>query len=88
MLENTFIDIDRLNEFIKISENKDLNSIKASFVQLKEIETSTFEEKRRINGTIDKLKIDISNYVKSNNRILTSNSWKLTSLLRNLKHKL
>jgi len=88
MLENTFIDIDRLNEFIKISENKDLNSIKASFVQLKEIETSTFEEKRRINGTIDKLKIDISSYVKSNNRILTSNSWKLTSLLRNLKHKL
>lgn len=87
MLEDVFIEPDRLKDYVKINESNGSNENKASFKQLKEIEDETFEEKRKINGTVDKLKLDITHYIKSNNRILTSNSWKFTSLLRNIKQK-
>lgn len=86
MLEDTFIDIDRLKEFQKISQTSDINKQKSSFNHLKKIENYTFEEKRQINGDVDRLKISINHFIKSNNAILTSNSWKLTGLLRSLKH--
>lgn len=86
MLEDTLIDIGRLKNFQKISQNNNMDEHKASFKQLKEIEKYTFEEKRQINGDVDRLKISINRFIKSNNEILTSNSWKLTSVLRSLKH--
>ncbi len=89
MLENTFIDIYRLKEYSKISEKSaiDENMLKSSFKQLKDIEEYTFEDKRKINSTVGKLQKQIKHYIKSNDEILTSNSWKVTGALRSLKHK-
>jgi len=90
ILEKTYIDIQRLKDFTRISEEKsnDNSSIKSSYTNLKEIEKYTFEQKRTLSGNIGKLQKDIKHFINSNNAILTSNSWKLTSYLRSLKHKL
>lgn len=86
MLEDTFIDIERLQDFVKISKDNDITKRESSFKQLKNIDNYTFEEKRKINGKVDKLKIDIARFIKSNNDILTSNSWKITGFLRSIKN--
>ena len=65
----------------------DENMLKSSFKQLKDIEEYTFEDKRKINSTVGKLQKQIKHYIKSNDEILTSNSWKVTGALRSLKHK-
>lgn len=90
MLENTFIDVYRLKEFAKISNDsiKNDNLLISSFKQLKFIEKYSFEEKRKIFGQVSKMKKEIKYYINSNNLILTSNSWKLTSYLRSLKNKI
>lgn len=90
MLENTFIDVYRLKEFAKISNDsiKNENLLISSFKQLKFIEKYSFEEKRKIFGQVSKMKKEIKYYINSNNLILTSNSWKLTSYLRSLKNKI
>lgn len=90
MLENTFIDVYRLKEFAKISNYsiKNDNLLISSFKQLKFIEKYSFEEKRKIFGQVSKMKKEIKYYINSNNLILTSNSWKLTSYLRSLKNKI
>ncbi len=90
ILEKTYIDTQRLKDFTGISEEKinDTNSIKSSYTNLKEIEKYTFEQKRTLSGKIGKLQKEIKHFINSNNAILTSNSWKLTSYLRSLKHKL
>jgi hypothetical protein len=89
MMEETFVDYDRLKEFAKISENsvKDRNLLKASFNQLKSIEEYTFENKRILSGNIGKLQKNIKHYINSNNAILTSNSWKFTESLRSFKNR-
>lgn len=90
MLENTYIDVYRLKDFAEISKDsiQQENMLKSSFKQLKEIENYTFEDKRELSGKIDRLKNEITHYIHLNNEILTSNSWKVTSYLRMLKHKL
>lgn len=90
MLEDNFIDLDRLNDFIEISEasNEDEERIKRSFNQLKEIDDYTFREKRSVYRRVGKLKHEINNFIHSNDSILNSNSWKVTSFLRSIKHKL
>jgi len=90
VLENTFIDVYRLKDFAKISENSILeeNKLKSSFKQLKTIENYTFNEKKELSGKVDRFKNEITHFIHINNAILTSNSWKLTSYLRMLKHKL
>lgn len=89
MLEESFIDFDRLSEFSKISEKevKDINNLKSSFKQLKSIEGYTFENKRTLSRNIGKIKKEIKYYINYNNSILTSNSWKITNTLRLLKSK-
>lgn len=87
MIENTFIDFNTLKTFTEMSK-QDNELLKISYNQLKDIEYYTFEEKRVLNGTLDKLKNEIKKYIKSNDAILISNSWKFTSYLRSLKHKL
>lgn len=88
ILEDSQIDIKRLKEFTKISESSDENRLKSSFKQLKQVENHTFEEKRELSGEVGKLKKDIKHYIEYNDKILTSNSWKITSSLRSLKHKI
>lgn len=90
MLEDTFIDVDRLKVFAKISQksSEDENLLKISFIQLKNIEEYTFEVKRKIFGQVGKYRKEIKHYINSNNSILTSNSWKFTSYLRSLKNKI
>lgn len=88
MIENTFIETDRLKEFIKVTCENNIEHQKMSYKQLKEIDNYTFEDKRAINGSVDKIKLEIKRYIKFNNDILNSNSWKLTSFLRSLKHNM
>lgn len=90
MLEDTFIDVYRLKNFAEISKNsiQQENMLKSSFKQLKDIEQYTFDKKRELSGKIDRFKNEITHYIHLNNEILTSNSWKVTSYLRTLKHKL
>ena len=90
ILENTFIDVYRLKNFAEISENsiQQEDMLKSSFKQLKDIEHYTFNDKRELSGKIDRFRNEITYYIHLNNEILTSNSWKLTSYLRMLKHKL
>jgi hypothetical protein len=88
MLENTLIDIDRLKEFALLSERNTNNKrLKSSFKELKQIEEYTFNEKRTIFGSVGRHKRDIKNYIRINDEILNSKSWKLTSYLRSIKHK-
>ena len=71
MLENTFIDVYRLKEFAKISNDsiKNENLLISSFKQLKFIEKYSFEEKRKIFGQVSKMKKEIKYYINSNNLI-------------------
>lgn len=90
MLEDSFIDLDRLKDYINISKNAGDNSKlqKNSFNQLKEIDNYTFEEKRSVYRRVGKLKHEINSFIHFNDSILNSNSWKITSFLRSLKHKI
>lgn len=84
MLEESFIDYDSLQDYLRLyDDTRKVNSYK----QLKEIEQYTFENKRKINSSVDKLRKEIKHYVTLNNAILSSNSWKLTGFLRILKQK-
>lgn len=90
MLEDNFIDLDRLKDFVNISKEMDdkQDVIKNSFSRIKEIDDNTFEEKRSVYRRVGKLKHEINSFIRYNDSILNSNSWKVTSLLRSLKHKI
>ena len=89
MIEGVYIDSDRLYELSKISKKTSNNNefIKSSFFELKQIEEYTFDEKRKLSSLIGRYKNDIKYFIKMNNDILNSKSWKLTSYLRSIKHK-
>ncbi len=89
MLENTVIEVDRLKTFVNnYNKTEDNELLKSSFNVLKQIENYTFQEKREINGKVDRLKMNIKRSIHSNEEILSSNSWRVTSYLRSLKHKM
>lgn len=89
MLEDNFIDLDRLKDFVSISkDHDDAEFIKGSFNQIKQIDDYTFEEKLSVYRRVGKLKHEINNFIHSNDTILNSNSWKVTSFLRSIKHKM
>ena len=89
MLENTVIEVDRLKTFVNnYNKTEDKELLKSSFNVLKQIENYTFQEKREINGEVDRLKMNIKRSIHSNEEILSSNSWRVTSYLRSLKHKM
>lgn len=90
MLEDSFIDLGRLKDFVDISEDSGNNQefLKNSFKELKQIDDYTFEEKRSVYRRVGKLKHEINNFIHFNDTILNSNSWKVTSLLRSLKHRI
>lgn len=89
MIENTFIDVSRLQDFAKLSKNnvQDKELQKLSFLELKQKEEYIFNEKRKVFGKVGRYKRDIKYYIRVNDEILNSNSWKFTSYLRSLKHK-
>ena len=90
MLEDSYIDLDRLEYFMDISKDSSNNPefLKNSFKQLKQIDDYTFEEKRSVYRRVGKLKHEINSFIHYNDTILNSNSWKVTSLLRSLKNRI
>lgn len=85
-LENNYIEVNLLKEFIDISKkNNKYNTARYSMKKLKSMNDVYYQDTTGLFSEINQLKNDNIHYSNINKSILSSNSWKITKPLRLIK---
>lgn len=86
MLENNYIEVDLLKEFINISKKSNkYNTDRYSMKKLKSMNDYYYQDTVDLSSKINQLKSDNDHYLNINKSILSSNSWKITKPIRFIK---
>jgi glycosyltransferase involved in cell wall biosynthesis len=90
LTNNEFIELDKIIEYNNNLEKvkDDEVFIQKSYSQINDRHNKEQKEYEEIKDDMDKLSDEISKLEKSNNEILSSNAWKYTKFLRDIKHHL
>lgn len=87
---NQFIDLDEIRDYNKklarVKDDKDFK--KQSYKQLYDIHEVEDSNYNTIKAEVDSISDEVEKMKKANNEILSSNAWKYTKFLRDIKHYL
>ena len=86
MLENNYIEVNILKEFINVSKkNNAYNTSRYSLKKLKSMNDIYYQQNKELKSEFNHLKKDSEHYSNINKAVLSSNSWKFTKPLRLIK---